>query len=199
MIKTLILRSIRAVVFLGWAVLTTGLSPAQETPVNPLQIDVVRVGKTSEPLLFQVSLHNAGDQDLILNLGVMLGNGRRQYPDAIHLRLSDKHGKTLLLDLIGPAVINGRLDPLVVPLLQGATFAFLVKLADYRSPKANVWKIDLAPGRYILSAEYKGMAVTQRAANLDMQGIALMPYWTGTAESKALSFTVPPAMGGKHE
>ncbi len=199
MIRKAILGSYRIFAFFGLVALTAGLGLAQGTLANPLQISVASIRETSGSLLFEVRLHNTGDQDLILNLGMMLGNGRRQYPDAIHLRLSDQHGKTLMLDLIGPAIIAGRMDPFVVPLPRGATFSFPVRLTDYISPKENVWKIDLAPGKYTLSAEYKGMAVPQRAANLDMQGIALMPYWTGRAESKTLSFTVPPAVKGRRE
>ncbi len=52
-----------------------------------------------------------------------------------------------------------------MPLPQGATFTFPVKLADHASPEARLWKIDLAAGKYTLSAQYKGIAVPQRDAN----------------------------------
>ena len=80
----------------------------------------------------------------------------------------------------------GRMDPMVVPLPAGATFTVAIDLEDYVAPKEKIWNLDLTPGRYTLSAEY---------ANLDMQGISLMPYWTGTVNSKTLPFTLTRPMG----
>jgi hypothetical protein len=191
-----ITRSLRSAFLFGMTFLLAGLSWAQKVAEEPLRMTVVQTTQTSGSPLFEVRMHNAGDKDFILNLGMMLGNGSRQYPDAVHLRLTDEHGKTLLLDLIGPAIIAGRVDPLIVPLPKGATFSLSVDLKDYSSPKAKVWKLDLARGRYTLSAEYEGVAISQRQANIDTQGLALMPYWTGGAESKALQFQVA---GKQHE
>ncbi len=63
-------------------------------------------------------------------------------------------------------------------------------LNQYDAPEERVWKLDLSPGSYALRAEYTGVGVPQRAANLDMLGLSLMPYWTGTIESSLLNFTV---------
>lgn len=38
---------------------------------------------------FKVELRNSGDDDLVLNVGVMLANGKKQYPDAITLVVTD--------------------------------------------------------------------------------------------------------------
>ena len=48
---------------------------------------------------------------MVLDLGVIFGNGDRQCPYAIHLRLADEHGTTLLLDLKGPPIIAAPMDP----------------------------------------------------------------------------------------
>ena len=71
-------------------------------------------------------------------------------------------------------------------------------LASYISAKEHVWELELVPGRYKLSAEYVGAAVSRRQANLDMQGMALMPYWTGTVDSNTLPFTLTQKMGRQH-
>jgi hypothetical protein len=150
--------------------------------------------ETSGPR-FRAALQNAGDQPLILNLGIMLANGRKQYADRINLLLTDPRGKLLHLAMMAPGSIAGRVDPMVVPLPAGATFTVPIDLADYFAPKEKIWKLDLTPGRYTLSAEYAGFGVPQRAANLDMQGISLMPYWTGTVNSRTLPFTLTRATG----
>ncbi len=146
---------------------------------------------------FRVELHNTGNKDIVLNLGMMLANGKKQYADRIHLRLTEPDGKVLHLDMTNPVFIAGRIDPMVVPLPKGATLVLPIDLKDYWAPQEKVWSLSLTPGQYALRAEYTGAAVPQRAANLDMQGIALMPYWTGTVESNALSFTVPENGGGQ--
>lgn len=169
---------------------------AQETPNGSLQLTIVAVHSTSTRPLFRVDLNNQGDHPIVLNLGFMMANGKKQYPDAIRLSLKDSSGKTLPLELIGPAINAGRTDPLIVPLPEEATFALPIDLRNYYSPKAHIWKLNLSPGRYTLNAEYKGEAVSQeQEPNFDMNGIALMPYWTGTVHSNTLSFTLSKTMG----
>ena len=64
-----------------------------------------------------------------------------------------------------------------------------INLAHYWIPEQKIFDIQLKPGRYFLSAEYRGEGVKQ--ANLDMQGIRLMPYWLGRVDSNETSFVVP--------
>jgi hypothetical protein len=156
---------------------------------------VLALATTPTPTLFRVELHNTGDQDLILNLGMMLGNGKKQYADRIRLLLTDPHGKLLHLEVTGPALIAGRVDPMVVPLPVGATFVLPIDLKDYSAPKEKIWALDLTPGEYTLRAEYTGIGVRQREANLDMQGISLMSYWTGAVDSNTLPFTLTQEIG----
>jgi hypothetical protein len=61
-------------------------------PVDGLQMAISldqAEGAQSKAPKFKVELRNAGDSDLILNLGVMLANGKEQYPNAIILTLID--------------------------------------------------------------------------------------------------------------
>jgi hypothetical protein len=138
---------------------------------------------------FEVELSNIGDHDLVLNLGMMLANGRQQYADAIHLILRDAHNSIEMLDLKGPPFVAGRIDPFVVPLPKGARIILPINLAEYWVQKQKIFEIQLKPGRYFLSAEYRGEGV--KLANLDMQGIGLMPYWLGRINSIETSFVVP--------
>jgi hypothetical protein len=46
----------------------------------------------------------------------------------------------------------------------------------------------LRPGTYFLEAQFSGRGLTQPEANLDVKGLALMPYWTGSITSNRLQF-----------
>ena len=150
--------------------------------VNGLHISLLPVRGTDESEehpAFRVELHNAGDDDLILNLGMMLANGRRQYPDAITLLLTYPSGKEHRLVLLGPALVAGRMDPLVVPLPVDASFSIPVDLRKFAPFGQDQPKLE--PGTYVLQAQFQGKAAID--SNLDMKGIALMPYWNGTVVS----------------
>jgi hypothetical protein len=134
---------------------------------------------------FRVELRNAGENDLILNLGSMLANGKKQYPDAVVLTLTDSQGKSQRLVLQGPFYVVGRVDPLVLPIPVGSTFSIPVHLDKY-GPLEYKFK----PATYSLEAQLTGKGVSQPEANLDVKGIALMPYWKGTVTSNQLSFEI---------
>lgn len=80
------------------------------------------LGKHSKTPEFALELRNVSETDLILNLGVMLANGKRQYLTAVTFRLTEMPGKSRKLSLREPMLISGRVDPLIVPLPAGAKF-----------------------------------------------------------------------------
>lgn len=151
--------------------------------------DATEVGQSRVPK-FRVELRNVGTDDLILNLGIMLANGRQQYPKDIVLILTDSQGKARRFDLKEPYYVAGRLDPLIVPLPVGSIFSISVDLDKYWAAASNEFEYKLKPGTYFLEAELSGRAVTQQEANLDVKGIALMPYWTSSIISNRLQFEV---------
>lgn len=173
-------------VLLGSMQLCVAQAPAVSS-VDP----ILRLTATPTPGLIRVELHNPGAEDLVLNLGIELANGAKQYPNAVAYTLTTPDGQILHLEPWEPAFIAGRVDPLIVPLPAGAAFSFLVNLEAYVAPKQNIWKLQLARGRYTLRAKYTGKAVPQAEANLDVKGIALMQYWTGTVTAAPIVFTVP--------
>jgi len=147
-------------------------------------------GNQSKTARFKVDLQNVGDHDLVLNLGFMLANGRRQYPDAIILTIIDPQGNAGQFDLIGPGGIAGRLDPLIVPLPTGSTFSLPVDLDKYWAAAPKDFDYKFQRGTYSLEARFSGKTVSSQEANLDVKGIALMPYWTGTVTSNQLQFEI---------
>jgi hypothetical protein len=136
---------------------------------------------------FRVELRDAGAHDLIVNLGMMLANGKLQYPDAVDLTLTDAQGVSHPLGLLGPIVIDGRVDPLVVPIPVGAAFSIPVDLDKYVGDELPR---QLKSGFYSLQANFAGRVVTDDETNLDVKGISLMPYWTGTVTSNKLRFEI---------
>jgi hypothetical protein len=145
---------------------------------------------TGTPALFRLEMRNPGNQDLVLNLGIELANGAKQYPDAVSYTLTTPDGRALHLESMEPGFIAGRVDPMIVPLPAGAMFSFLVDLNEYAAPKEKIWQLAFPPGRYSLQVEYTGRAVPESQANLDVRGIALMDYWVGTATAAPLVFTI---------
>ncbi|MGP8261066.1 MAG: hypothetical protein ACLQM6_14060 [Acidobacteriaceae bacterium] len=156
-----------------------------------LGIKLVEIESSSPHPQFRVEFSNPTDKPLILNLGWMLANGRGPlYVYAIRLSLTNPDGTRYELELRGPGGIAGRIDTWIVPLAPDCTFSVPVNLDDYWVPAKNIFVLTLTPGQYTVTAEYTGVAVPQKSANSDMLGISLMPYWTGTAKSNSLQFTI---------
>jgi hypothetical protein len=139
---------------------------------------------------FRVELRNLGARDLILNLGFTLSNGSKQYPSALVLMIIGPDGKARQFDLIGPPGVAGRMDPLVLPLPVGSTFSLPVDVGKYWAAQSKEFEYKFQRGSYSIQARLTGKVVSPQEANLDVKGIALMPYWTGTVTSNELPFDV---------
>jgi hypothetical protein len=192
--KNLTLVLIGSLLVLGG--LSAALKPSAETwgeVVSGLQMTICvdrADGVPSKAPKFRVELRNAAQKDLVVNLGMILANGRMQYPNAVILVLTDAQGKSRRLDLREPRAIGGRVDPFVLPIPIGATFSIPVDLDKYWAAESKEFDYKLKPGTYSLEAQFTGRSVSQQEANLDVKGIALMPYWTGTVASNQLRFEV---------
>jgi len=169
-------------------------SPQASTQTNQglemtVSIDAAAESQSTLPK-FKVELRNVGDHDLTLNLGTMLANRRRQYPNAVVLTITDSQGKARRFDLREPTYIAGRMDPLIVPLPVGSTFSVPVDLDKYWAATSKEFEYKLERGTYLLEAQFSGKAVSQHQANLDVKGIALLPFWMGSVTSNRLQFEV---------
>jgi RNA polymerase sigma factor (sigma-70 family) len=121
-----------------------------------------------------VALENVGKEDLVLNLGMMLANGRKQFPAALRVTLTDARGATWQLRRM-PGFVAGRVDPFVVPLAVGGRYTLRFDLADLVQEGAK--------GSFKATVAFVGKAVARGETNNDATGLALMPYWTGTIHS----------------
>jgi hypothetical protein len=130
---------------------------------------------------------NKAEKELMLNLGIMLGNGRKVFPKAVHLIVTDLAGKTRTLQLSEPGVA-GRVDDFVVPVAPGASYSLRLRLADFWSPATNEFHIGLAPGDYQLRAVLESKTATH--VNSDMRGIRTMNIWRGTLTSAPIAISI---------
>jgi hypothetical protein len=118
----------------------------------------------------------------------MLVNGKKQYPIGLHLFLTDSGGITHKFHYFLPGVA-GRVDPFVVPLPAGSIYQLRCPLNRFMQEDPPIGLI--RPGQYKLSVSFEGRPVTKREANLDMIGLSLTQYWTGTISSGEISISVP--------
>ena len=138
---------------------------------------------------FTLALQNTGPFDFIVNLGLMLANGKVMFPTAVRLALTDPAGKSRELKLLDPRVA-GRLDDFTVALRGGAMYAFPISLDQYSSESTKEFGLKLTPGRYRISARFDGAGA--RIPNVDMKGVALLNFWKGSVRSSVLEFEVTP-------
>jgi RNA polymerase sigma factor (sigma-70 family) len=158
--------------------------PAWGKPLNGLRLGVYQADpKGDGKPRVTVVLDNVGTDDLVLNLGIMLGNGKKQVPMAVRLVFTDSDGKKHILRRNEPR-IAGRVDPFIVPLSVGARYSLISRDLEELIDR-------LAPGRYHVRAEFVGEAVEKKDVNVDTTGLALMTYWTGTIQSDDLQVMLP--------
>lgn len=134
-----------------------------------------------------LEVKNTGPDDAVLNLGILLGNGSRQYPTAIRLLLTDGKGRQHYAELAVPGIIGGRVDPFVLPLPSAASLTLPLRISNYIDSSGQVENWGTGPQKsFMVQAQFTGKGVSQAEANRDMKGIALMRYWTGTVVSNTV-------------
>ncbi len=184
--------------FLFTLILSLGSSgPVQ----NDLRISIARIetadSKPSNPE-FAVTLENQADSDLVVLLGALVG--RKLYPHAISLLLTDQSGHISNLRYRGPVRIGGRIDPYIVGLPSHATYVLRVSLAQFTSPYTGEGRTrppamsdELDPripsGNYTIQATLQ--APGEKNLSSDVYGNRLMNLWTGAAMSNVLHFVIP--------
>ena len=151
-----------------------------------LDLSVRTPQKPQEILSFVVTLENVGEADLILNLGWMNANGKRQIPEAIIFSLTDSSGisKEGHYFYWSPSV---RMDDYVVPLRAGSTYSLRISMdrimwSGEQQPRPN-----LSSGEYRIRADFKGNGAEHADRN---DTISLMKFWKGRLKSKEISFKI---------
>jgi hypothetical protein len=161
--------------------------PAWGQVTSDLQVGIAR----SEPAdLPEIEVHfpNPSQSGFLINLGVMLGNGRTIEPRAMSLIVTDQNGRVLAVPWARPFHVGGRLDDYPVALRPGATYSMRINLAEFRGRTALEHELHLEPGRYRLRLQFEGRKPFTR--NTGMDGADLLNWWVGRAESGSIDLNV---------
>jgi hypothetical protein len=189
-IGSLLVLSLGLVVAVGERPVAVQLFPGAAETRLAMSISATKPKFTNETPVFQVTLKNAGDKDAVLNLGMMLANGKVLLPDAIHLILTDSTGKSKELhfaDRRYPGVA-GRIDDYAVPLCVGSSYILRLSLDNFWCPEMKEFRLKLKPGQYRVRSEFAGKGA--QFVNGDMEGIKLMNFWQGTLQSDVTTFRI---------
>ncbi|HZS45950.1 MAG TPA: hypothetical protein VFC63_12675 [Blastocatellia bacterium] len=168
----------------------SSLLERQQSPTSvgglQLAVSTVDINKTDVPQ-FQIAFHNDGENDIVLDLGTMLANGKVLLPYKISLNLTDASGKTRKLTFFDKRypVVAGRVDDYIVPLRGGSTYTVRVGLDQFISQETNEYELKLPKGKSQIVAMFEGGEAN--GVNLDTQGIKLMNLWRGSVQSNTLT------------
>jgi hypothetical protein len=124
----------------------------------------------------RVELRNAGEKDLLLNLGARSHDGRSQYLTAVSLILHNTEGRPQWLELARTVPAGDATEALSLALPAGSTLSFPVALNDYRVTTSQDSDRRLKPGTYLIVAHLNGFVKTdQRVAILGVQALGQPP------------------------
>ncbi len=145
-----------------------------------LDISVVSLTEANSEPRFEVTLRNIGETPLWICLGFLYGD---PYPVNVHLILTEPSGEVVPLNLRIPVAVNGRVDPMIVPLSPHAAYVLPVRLAQYH-PSTTYRSLDLEPGRYRLSVFYEG------SCEIPTKSPYPYPLWAGVLKSEETDFVL---------
>lgn len=172
------------------------IPPAEPQPTQAQQwgpaVDGLRLSlslsETSNPAdpELDIALENVATNDMALDLGIMLANGKYQLPNNIGLNITDSTGKVLKLNFFDRrfGAISGRIDDYAIPLRAGSTYILKMQLDQFYSGAAGIWGMKLDAGSYDISAEFTG--TDAKAVNSDDADLRLMNFWTGKLSSNTV-------------
>lgn len=132
----------------------------------------------------QVTIQNTGEKDVLLSLGWIVGY--RAYVEEIFLELTTSDGKHPGVILTGvPPGVAGRVDPLVIPLLAGASYDIRISAAHYYIPESSETLPSFITRRAgSLRMKFQGKAATSYVSSL--QGPSMISFWLGTLFSNEI-------------
>lgn len=167
----------------------TSMPAAWGNAEQGLRLGLATASESERPE-FLVAIENTTNKDVVINLGLMLANGKVMFPRAVHLILSDAHGTTRTLEYFDKRYpsIGGRVDDFIVALRAGSTYVMRLSLNQYFSASTKEFDLRLPPGPYRIEARFEGDGA--KAINLDTPGIALLNFWKGSLRSNSVAFQV---------
>ena len=169
------------------AILTVSTGASSQSNDCGRAVKGVQMCLASSGANLELAFRNVGDHDVMLNLGVMMSNGKVQLPNRVAIKFADARGKTRLFQFGDGRypTVAGRLDDYVVPLRVGSTYTLQLTLDQFWCLETKEFSIPLLSGDNFLTAQFEGTGAN--AVNLDMPGIRLMNFWFGKVESNTLT------------
>jgi hypothetical protein len=169
---------------LSWGPLADGLR---------MSIARTRSSATATTVHFRLAIENAGERNAVLNMGLMMANGKVLLPTALFLTITDSQtvGRELRFfspsSTTGPVIrLTGKVDDYVVRLGPGATHTMTLDLGQYWAVATKQFPLKLSTGEHRVVARLVG-----RGTQYSKGGMALLKFWTGTLQSNELTFYVP--------
>jgi hypothetical protein len=157
-------------------------------------VDGLRVGLSARPApsgavpVLEVWFENIGEQDLLLNLGVMLANGKRMEPSALSLGVEAPGGGSASHSWFDPTHVAGRLDDMLVSLRAGGWYMLVAEVDRFRAA-SEYERLRLRSGRHTLKISFTGGPA--RHLNRDTPGVGTFTFWQGSVESAAITLVAP--------
>ena len=136
-----------------------------------------------------LEIKNTGPKDALLNLGIMLDTGQKQYPNAIQLLVVDSEGKQHYAELAEPTWIGGRVDPFILPLPDSASFKLPLHLSKYFYFTAGHVIEEFKPDpmkHYIVQARFTEIVLRKDQADFNIGMIPITSFWTGSVNSNSV-------------
>ena len=159
--------------------------------VNGLQLSISldNPGKDGSPILL-VTLENRGKEDVLLNLGAIVG--QYQSPNAFHLSIKDDAGNMKEYHFVDNRYsgVAGRIDNYILPLRNGASYSLKLPLKQFWPSKLNLEEFPfkkLTHGTYKVDATFDGNGYNYN--NIGGQWDAYANFiWKGKLQSNTISF-----------
>jgi hypothetical protein len=148
---------------------------------------------TATTAQFRVAIENAGERNAVLNIGLMMANGKVLLPTALFLTITDSQKVGRELSFISPSSpagplirLSGKVDEYVVRLGPGGRYTMAVDLSHYWAAATKEFPLRLSTGEHTVVAR-----LVARRAQYSKGDMAARKFWTGTVQSNELTFHVP--------
>jgi hypothetical protein len=139
---------------------------------------------------FEVAFLNRTTSPLVLDTGVVVGDGRT-YAGRVQFSLKDAHGRVRLLVKRDPQYVAGWMAPYIVEVPANGAFRISsIDLIDYWSHEPGISILHLPAGRYALTADFEGRDPNKDFVSAGQPYFRRWPktFWTGNLKSNTIEF-----------